>query len=331
MKHSNIAFFIPHNGCPHCCSFCNQNTISGAKKTVMPSEIVAGCEQALREISDCKNTEIAFFGGSFTALDRDYMVSLLKAAKPYTKHFSGIRISTRPDAISEDVLAILKSYNVTSIELGVQSLADEVLNANERGHSAQDVYNAVKLIKKYKFFLGLQMMTGLYKDSKKSVYFTANEFVRLKPDTVRIYPTAVLEGTKLAELYKQGLYNSFTFDETVSICADLLQLFHENKIPVIRLGLHASDDVNKSRIAGVYHPAFREICESRIFKNKISEKISEYSKGEYTVFIPQKCMSKAVGQKRQNIDDFNKIGYNITLKEKSDLLDYKIEIIKKEN
>lgn len=330
MKHSNIAFFIPHNGCPHCCSFCNQNTISGESKQVSPDEIVIACKKAMNEIKNPKNTQIAFFGGSFTAIDRGYMLSLLQAAKPFTEYFSGIRISTRPDAIDDEVLSILKEYNVTAIELGVQSLDDSVLSANERGHTAKDVYDAVKLIKKYGFSLGLQMMTGLYKDSKDTVIYTANEFVKIRPQTVRIYPTVVLRGTKLASLYEQGLYKSFSLEETVELCADLLELFNKNDISVIRLGLHASDNVNENKIAGVYHPAFRELCEARLYKRNITEVLKDKEKGDYTIFVPQKALSKAVGQRRSNIDDFAKIGYNITLREKTELIGYQVELSIKE-
>lgn len=321
MKHANIAFFIPHIGCPHCCSFCNQNTISGASEPVSAEQVSNTLKSAAA--GDRSNTEIAFFGGSFTAIDRSYMISLLEAAYPYTvDRFSGIRISTRPDAIDEDILNVLKKYNVTSIELGVQSLSDEVLNANERGHTAADVYAACKMIKEYGFSLGLQMMTGLYKDSEQTINYTADEFVRIAPDTVRVYPTVVLKGTKLAELYKQGVYEPMSFEKTVDICAKLIILFKENNIKLIRLGLHASEDVSQNMIAGVYHPAFKEICESRIFLNYFKLMLRNYPKGRYVVLIPPRSYSKAAGQKKHNIDELSKIGYNIILEENNALSGY---------
>lgn len=217
MKHSNIAFFVPHVGCPHTCSFCNQRSISGT--TVLPTarDIEKGCRQALTEITDREHTEIAFFGGSFTAIPRDYMLSLLKAAEPFCQEgmFSGIRISTRPDCISREMLELLREHHVTAIELGVQSLNDCVLALNERGHTAADVANAVPLIKAYGFSLGLQMMTGLYGDSKESTYRTAEKIIAYRPDTVRIYPTVVIKGTKLCEWYESGVYLPPTLAESV--------------------------------------------------------------------------------------------------------------------
>lgn len=327
MKHSNIALFIPHNGCPHTCSFCNQKTISGSAKQVSPEEVVRACEQAKARIKAPKQAQIAFFGGSFTAIDREYMVSLLNAAAPYAGYFGGIRVSTRPDAIDEEILELLNNYGVKAIELGAQSMDDEVLKANERGHSSDDVRRSAKLIKEYGFSLGLQMMTGLFKDSKESVYFTANEFVKLKPDSVRIYPTVVLKGTKLYELYLSGEYESFSFDETVDICADLLKLFDENSIPVIKLGLHASREVEQSMAAGVYHPAFKEICQSELFRRSLKSRLAELPAGEYTVLIPLKSLSKAAGQKRVNLSFFEQSGYRLNLKENSELDGYNVKVI----
>ncbi len=327
MKHSNIALFIPHNGCPHTCSFCNQKTISGSAKQVSPEEIVSACEQAKARIKAPKTAQIAFFGGSFTAIDREYMLALLKAAKPYAGYFDGIRISTRPDAIDKDILKLLKSFDVKAIELGAQSMDDEVLNANERGHTSDDVRRSAELIKEYGFSLGLQMMTGLFKDSKESVYFTANEFVKLKPDAVRIYPTVVLRETKLYELYLSGEYESFSFDETVSVCADLLELFDKSSIPVIKLGLHASREVEQSMAAGVYHPAFKEFCQSELFRRNINGRLAKLPPGEYTVFIPPKSLSKAAGQRRANLDFFKQSGYRLDLVENPELDGYNVKVI----
>ena len=173
MKHSNIAFFIPHIGCPNKCSFCNQNSISGANDIPHEKDVVDVLSNALKSLDEDKlsNTEIAFFGGSFTAIDRDYMLELLSAANRFVgkDKFSGIRISTRPDAIDDEVLALLKQYGVTAIDLGAQSMDGEVLEKNFRGHSVEDVVNASKLIQKYRFSLGLQMMTGLYCDTAQKI------------------------------------------------------------------------------------------------------------------------------------------------------------------
>src|SRR5659263_124650 len=195
------------------------------------------------------------------------MVSLLEAAAPFVGEngFKGIRISTRPDAIDEERLLILKKYNVTAIELGAQSMDDGVLLLNRRGHTAVDVINAARLIKSSGFELGLQMMTGLYGDTQQGALKTAIEIAKLEPKTVRIYPTIVLEETLLAELYHKGEYLPQSLEDAVSLCAQLLEYFFLQGIKVIRLGLHASEGIENGRISGPWHPAFRELCENYIY------------------------------------------------------------------
>ena len=263
--------------------------------------------------------EIAFFGGSFTAIPRDYMRELLTVAKNAVEKYPaycGIRCSTRPDCISEEILDILCSYNVTAVELGAQSMSDEVLAANSRGHSAEDVRIASRLIKERGIELGLQMMTGLYRDTPENCRKTAVEFIALKPKTVRIYPTVILEGTGLGELYKAGVYRSFSFEETVELCAELLRNFESNGISVIRMGLHASPEVERDRLGGVYHPAFRELCESRLMYGDLLELLKKYPKGSYTVFTDKRNTSRLIGQKRENIFKLSEIGYNIKVSQR---------------
>ncbi len=303
---------MPHNGCPHQCSFCNQRGITGQNVQPTPNDVAAAIETAIKSGVDTQNTEIAFFGGSFTAIDRDYMVSLLDAAKPYIKEFYGIRCSTRPDAINREILDLLKSYGVTSIELGAQSMCDDVLLKNERGHSSTDVVKSSNLIKDYGISLGLQMMTGLYGSDIEKDYYTAEKIAELCPDTVRIYPTITMKNTRLEDLYKSGKYVPYNEEETISVCAHILNLFYSKDINVIRVGLHYSKDLTDNKIAGYYHPAFREICESRIFYNKLLESLSNScNKGDYTVYVGQKFLSKAVGQKKSNIIRLREKGYNI--------------------
>lgn len=273
--------------------------------------------------------EIAFFGGSFTAIDREYMISLLKAAHKYVvnKTVRGIRLSTRPDAIDEEVLDILKSYGVTSIELGAQSMCDEVLSANRRGHSADDVRRASCLIRDYGFSLGLQMMTGLYKSSFERDVETAKEIIKLKPDTVRIYPTVTIDGTVLAQLYRSGQYKPANLQESVNLCALLLKMFSDNNIEVIRLGLHYSEDLERDMVFNNYHPAFRELCESKLmleeFKRIISDERFPESKS-LLISVNPSCVSKLVGQKRSNILEMNRLGYNIKLNRDDTLSTYQI-------
>ncbi len=260
------------------------------------------------------NAEIAFFGGSFTAIDRKYMISLLNATAPYIDRFKGIRISTRPDCIDEDTLSLLKSYRVTSIELGAQSMNEDVLSCNNRGHKASDVINASELIKSFGISLGLQMMTGLYKSTPEKDIQTALEFVKLKPDTVRIYPTVIMKHTELEKLYKESKYNVQSFDDTVELCGKLLCIFDENNIPVIRLGLHHSESLERDMVAGVYHPAFREICESKIMLDKLLSLLSDIENDtEIVVRVSPSCVSKMIGNKRSNLTRLNELGYIIKI------------------
>lgn len=311
MKHINVALFVPDEGCPHRCSFCNQKTISGKAKRLTLQEIDEAVKIASSD-SDGKG-EIAFFGGSFTAIEKDYMISLLERAKLCIDKglFEGIRISTRPDCISEEILKILKEYGVTSIELGCQSMDDEVLLRNGRGHTADDVVKAAELIKKFGFEFGVQMMTGLYGDTDEGAIQTAEKLIALSPDTVRIYPTVVLENTKLAELYRKGEYTPQTVEEAAELCARLIPVFEEKGIRIIRLGLHSGGNVEEGFVAGAYHPAFREICESKIYLRNILRIIEEnhIPEGNITLTVNKKYVSPLVGQKRSNIEKLRSMGY----------------------
>ena len=244
MKHANVAFFVPMVGCPHRCSFCDQNCITGESNVPTPEEVDKTLKKAARELHGfSEKAEIAFFGGSFTMIPRELMLSLLAPAKKWIdrKAFSGIRISTRPDAIDEEVLSVLKEYGVTSIELGAQSCNDAVLEKNRRGHSFGDTQKAAALIKEAGFSLGLQMMTGMPGSTKEDDVLTAARFCALKPDTMRIYPTLVLKNTLLAKWFEDGEYVPQTVDEAAAECAELLDIFELYKVNVIRLGLHAED------------------------------------------------------------------------------------------
>lgn len=329
MKHNNIAIFVPHLGCPNMCSFCNQHSISGEETLPSAERVKQICEQAMREVSNRSITEIAFFGGSFTAIERGYMLELLRAASEFVGKdgFKGIRISTRPDYIDEEVLALLKSYGVTAIELGAQSMVDKVLFANNRGHSAEDVVNASRLIKKNGFELGLQMMVGLYKSTIEYEYETMREIARLSPETVRIYPVAVLCGTRLGELYQKGDYTLYSFDEVVGICAEMLTFFDANGIRIIRMGLHASEIIESEMMEGFYHPAFKEIVESRIYRNNIMEVINSHpARDNYNIYVNGNCISKALGHKKSNVIYFNEKGISITIKSDNKLKKYECKL-----
>ncbi len=327
MKHINVALFVPHEGCPHACSFCNQKTISGKSKPLSLSDIDEAVNTAL-STADCNKGEIAFFGGSFTAIDRDYMVSLLQRAKHYIDKgfFAGIRISTRPDCISEEILDILKHYGVTAIELGCQSMDDEVLSLNKRGHTAEDVVSAARLIKEYGFEFGVQMMTGLFGDTDEKCIETAKKLIALRPDTARIYPTVVLEGTELARLYKEGRYTPQSLEDASEICAELLMMFRQKGVRVIRLGLHSGGNVEEGYVAGAYHPAFREICESKIYLKKVLEAIDSgrVQKGEIEISVGKRYVSMLTGQKKSNINYLKDRGYICKIRQDETMEKYEI-------
>ncbi len=328
MKHANIAIFVPHNGCPHCCSFCNQREITGQSFQPHREDVINALEIARKSLGEkTKQAEIAFFGGSFTAIERDYMLELLNAASPFVKsgEFYGIRISTRPDAIDEEILSILHEHGVTAIELGAQSMDDEVLLGNKRGHTSDDVIKASELIKKSGFSLGLQMMTGLYLSNDEKDIMTAKKLASLSPDTVRIYPTVVLKDTELYDLYIKGKYKPQTVEEAVSLCAVLLSFFEEKGINVIRLGLHDSDSLRENYAAGAFHPALRELCESRMMLSKAMELISENNTENEVVFaVNPSSVSRMTGQKRCNMLEFEKKGIKVKLIPDSDLGKYDV-------
>ena len=314
-KRTNISIFVPHAGCPHKCSFCDQRTISGSVNAPDAGGVYRLLEEQAPHLAERGMTaEIAFFGGSFTAIERGYMESLLTAAARAARKFPvycGIRCSTRPDRVDERIVAVLKRYGVTAIELGAQSMSDEVLKVNERGHTAEDVRRASEIIRANGIELGLQMMTGLYRDTPERCIETAEEFIKLRPTTVRIYPTVILKGTRLGELFERGEYKSFSFEETVELCARLLRRFTESGVRVIRMGLHASSDVERDMLGGVYHPALREIVESRIFLEDLTDRFTKLLKGKYKVYTDPKNLSKAIGQKRSNIKALAELGYEV--------------------
>lgn len=330
MRHANIAMFVPHAGCPHQCSFCNQKTISGASEALTAEDVTETLEFARKnDRLDPEKSEIAFFGGSFTAIDRAYMLSLLSAAKPYIDggFFKGVRISTRPDAIDGEILAVLKAYGVTAIELGAQSTDDAVLLRNRRGHTARDIFSAAEKIKAAGFELGLQMMTGLWGSSPEADMKTAQDILSMHPATVRVYPTVVLEDTYLAAALKSGEYIPQTLEEATELCARLLLLFKNAGVRVIRLGLHSGGDVEKGCLAGAYHPAFRELCEGVIYRDKLFALAEKLDKnGEYIFEVPLNSLSKAKGQGKRNEKALRNRGIQCTIKGNGKLKDYDIVV-----
>ena len=327
-KHINIALFIPHEGCPHQCSFCNQRSISGAVKKPHSEDVKAAVETALRA-RDCAGAQLAFFGGSFTAIHREYMLELLDAAQPYLKkgQIAGIRVSTRPDAVDTPMLALLKQYGVTAIELGAQSMDDRVLFQNGRGHTAQDVEDASRRIQEMGFELGLQMMTGLPGDTPEGSVASARRLLSLRPDTMRIYPTIVLEGTPLARLYRAGNYIPQPLEEAVQLCAALLLLCEKAGVPVIRLGLHAGGEVQEGYLAGPWHPAFRELCEGELYYQNACSALQRIlpQGGKAVLRVAPRFVSQMTGQRRRNLERLKEQGFDCRVKADASCQKYEVK------
>ena len=283
-KNYIIPIFVPHLGCPNDCIFCNQKAISGQKDSMTKDKAKKIIDNYLANVdtSDGK-IEIAFFGGSFTAIDEQKQEDLLQVAYEYIENgkVEDIRISTRPDAINKQILKRLKKYKVKTIELGVQSANDYILHRANRGHNFDDVKKASKLIKRYGFKLGHQMMVGLPESTKIDELNTAKELIKLKPKMVRIYPVLIVKNTKLEEEYNKGVYEPLPLVQAVEICKELVRMFVNKKIDVIRVGLQNTDEItnptenNSQVIAGPYHPAFRQLVESGLWYDSIVSKIKK--------------------------------------------------------
>lgn len=305
MKYFNIPIFVAHEGCPFDCIFCNQRKITGVDTSMTAPEVTKIITEHLETLPrDNSHIEVAFFGGSFTGISPQKQEEFLSIAKGFLEggKIDGIRLSTRPDFISDEVLKRLKNYGVTMVELGVQSMCDEVLLASRRGHTKADVINAAHLIKSYEIGLGLQMMTGLPGDTPERSVATAREIAALNPDAVRIYPTLVLSETALYKMYENGEYVPQDLDEAVLLAKKLLEIFKEKNIPVIRVGLATTDVIcsGGAIAAGPYHPAFRELCEGEFYYDAFEKLLCE-NPDVTAVSVKDTEVSRAVGIAKRNI------------------------------
>ena len=330
MKHANVSVFVPHAGCPHQCSFCDQRAISGAQAAPDGAAVAALCARAEGELAQKGRTaQIAFFGGSFTAVPRAYMIELLEAARPFLGRgvFTGVRISTRPDCIDDETLDTLARYGVTAVELGVQSMDDTVLSKNGRGHTAADTNRASALVRAHGLELGLQMMTGLYGANGASDLMSARLIAALMPATVRVYPTLVLEGTRLAALWRAGLYRPQTHQEAAALGARLLDFFEARGVRVIRMGLHAQPSLAGHLLAGPYHPAFRELCEGALMYGRAKRLLNGRPPGRYRLHVAPKSVSKLCGHGARPTERLRAEGYDIKIRPNADVrgLDVKVE------
>lgn len=315
IKHKTIPIFVSHMGCPNDCSFCNQRKITGHTETVTAKKADEIIMNSLKTVPENSDVEIGFFGGSFTGIEKELQEELLLVAQKYVNNgeVKSIRLSTRPDYIDAEIVKMLKSYGVTTVELGAQSMDDEVLKLNRRGHLSTDTVNASEIIKSEGLKLGLQMMTGLYGDTREKCLKTAEEIIALEPDCVRIYPTLVLKDTYLDELFSLGKYVPQSLDDAVSLCADLRLMFDKENISVIRMGLMSSDNINpeKDVSAGPFHDAFGELVLSEIYFRNLKKEIKKDS----TILVNPKSVSAFVGDKKKNIKKMEESGYKIKFKQ----------------
>ena len=308
-----IPIFVPHLGCPNACVFCNQTKITGKQKQVTAKDVEETIEEYLKSFKDKENkVEVAFFGGSFTAIEEEKQNELLEAAYKYVKNgqVDSIRISTRPDYINKQILKRLKKYKVKTIELGVQSSNNYVLAKAKRGHTFEDVKKASKLIRFYGFTLGHQMMVGLPESTALDEINTARDLIKLKPKIVRIYPVLVIKKTELEEQYKNGEYEPLSITQAVERCKEIADLFNQNKITIIRIGLQNTEEITdpsneKSEvIAGPYHPAFRQLVEGRMWYDAIVSKIKKCNTKVKIVEIKAnpEDINNIIGHKKENIE-----------------------------
>ena len=324
MKYGMIPFFIPHVGCPHVCTFCNQSRITEVSGIgyLTPEYITSTIKDYIGESRSDKYWEVCFYGGSFSAINQDLQRQLLLPAYEALKEgrIDGIRCSTRPDAVSDRQLELLRSYGMNTIELGVQSMDDTVLSLAKRGHTSNDVKLAVKQLRKFGFTVGLQLLPGLLGDTWDTIIKTAVEISQLRPDFVRIYPVLVIENTELAEQYKAGIYEPLSLERALQYCSFLKTWFESHQITVIRTGLQSTEelDAGHSLLAGPYEPAMGELVTNEQWRQRIAHCLDEHT--EYfnkpirsiTISYPRNLTSKVRGLKKRNLTYFEKTYGNIT-------------------
>lgn len=320
-KHYIIPIFVPHEGCPHNCVFCNQNIITGKEK----QKIKIDGNYAKKIIDDYLDTmdkhnsiiEVSFFGGTFTAIEKSRQIELLAVAKEYkTKGaIDFIRLSTRPDYIDDEILTYLKEYGVDIIELGVQSLDEQVLKLSGRGHTADHVVNASKLIKKYNITLGHQIMIGLPGDSFEKDIQTVKKVIDLKPSLCRIYPALIIRNTPMEKMYEEGVYTPYSLEEAIEITKKLYIMLSANDINIIRIGLQPTAEINwgADLIQGPFHPAFRELVESSLLNDMLIYylKSLEGNYKEVSIIIGKTYISRLYANKKHFFNDMLKQVYTI--------------------
>lgn len=303
-RRSILPIFVPHLGCPNQCVFCDQKRISGSPLPACGEDVRQTLDEAA--LRGVHGAQLAFYGGSFTAVPTRLQDELLGAAQPYIDAgvIDSIRVSTRPDAVDGQTLARLRRFRVQVVELGCQSMDDGVLSASGRGHSAADSVRAAALVKKSGLRLVLQMMTGLPGSSDETDVETAKRIASLGPDAVRIYPTVVVRDTPLYDLWRAGRYREHTVADAVRVCADILPIFESAAIPVIRLGLNPTAQLSAGQAAaGAYHPALGELVRSERLRREAMELLKAVPPGaSVTLGVAPRLVSAMIGQRRENVE-----------------------------
>ncbi|MDO4581978.1 MAG: radical SAM protein [Bacillota bacterium] len=295
-----LPFFLPMSGCPFQCIYCDQVAISGESGKPTPQQVAA---QAAA-FDGGTDAELAFYGGTFTALPVSEQDAYLQAAGAALSEgrIGGIRISTRPDCIDEPALTRLREQGVRTVELGIQSFDDEVLRRSGRGYTAQTAIEACRAVKDMGLRLGVQMMTGLPGDDRDKALATARRTVALDADMARIYPLLVLRDTPLARLWERGGYQPQTTDDAAELCAELLAVFTAAELPVIRIGLNAGADVEQALLAGPYHPAFGAIVKTALKRRQIEYLLDGAGREQAAIIgFPREDTPLVFGQDRRNM------------------------------
>lgn len=307
-RHYIIPIFISHIGCPHQCVFCNQDKIAKEVENEVKAKDVRDTVNEYLETIDHNNStvEVSFFGGTFTAIDVNKQKELLEVAKEYKDKglIDKIRMSTRPDAINGYILSYLKDYNVDIIELGVQSLDDEILRLSGRGHTVEDVVKASKLIKEYGFILGHQIMPGLPGDNFDKDIETAKKSIEMKPDICRIYPSLVIKDTPMEKMYERGEYKPYSLEEAVNISKEIYKLYTEANINIIRIGLQPTENITwgGDLVDGPFHPAFRELVEGSLICDNIKNSVNKDE--DIIIEINPRDLSKLYANKKLYFNNF---------------------------
>ncbi|MBE6070965.1 MAG: radical SAM protein [Clostridium butyricum] len=325
-----IPIFVPQEGCPHKCVFCNQDRITGLDEQVTKEIVRETIEEYLKTINSTEATvEVSFFGGTFTGIKEEKQKEFLAIAKEYKdKGFiNKIRLSTRPDYINAYILDYLKEYSVDIIELGVQSLDEDVLKKAGRGHTVEDVIKASKLIKEYGIVLGHQIMPGLPGDTFDTDIKTVKLSLQMKPDICRIYPSLVIKDTPMETMYKRNIYTPYTLEEAVDISKVMYDMYKSSGVNVIRIGLQPTDSIaeGKDVVSGPFHPAFRELVEGSLIVDKIIE--NSKNNNEFTIEVNPRDLSKLYANKKLYFSKLSAINKKVTVKQSDEILRGNIKLL----